>query len=180
MDYRGENVAAETQARTNQEMRGTRNINGAVQPCRVAGFTLVEVLAAMTAGSILVLCVGIMLYYGYQGWNRNSTSVDMQADGAAVMRTVDRYVRPAHAADITVASGSLSIQTTNGTVRVSKSGRNLVFDPNIAVSGNELNMIRGRVTSFTPSWQTNRVTITLVLDDGEENVSLTSAVTFRN
>jgi prepilin-type N-terminal cleavage/methylation domain-containing protein len=149
---------------------------------RTHGFTLVELLAAMVAGSVLVLSVGIMLNYGYRGWNRNSANVDMQLDGAAVMKTVNRYVREARAVDITVASGSLSIRNTNSmvTVRLYQSGSNLVFDPNTAVSGNEMTMIRGRVTSFTPSWQTNRVAVTLMLNQGSETVLLTSAVTFRN
>ena len=138
----------------------------------------------MVAGSILILCVGIMLTFGYRGWTRNSSNVDMQMDGAAVMKTVDRCVREATSNDIIEAvSGSLRIRLTNVTVRVLrlyKSGSDLVFDPDIAVSGNEVTMIKGRVTSFTPSWQTNRVAATLILNQGAENVSLTSAAWPRN
>jgi hypothetical protein len=136
----------------------------------------------MVAGSILILSVGSMLLFGYRGWSRNSANVDMQLDGAAVMKTINRYVREASATNITIptGSGSITIRTTNATVRVYQSGANLVFDPNTAVGGNEMNMVRGRLANFAPSWQTNRVAVTLILNQGNESVSLASATTFRN
>lgn len=150
---------------------------------RTQGFTLVEVLAAIVAGSLLILSVGIMLKYGYLGWIRNSTNVEMQCEGATVMRTVSRYVREAQDSGITATTGTLTIVPTNstGTKQFSlTSSSNLVFDSNTAVSGNDMILIKGRATSFITRKINGVVQVVLTIRQDTENVSFTNSVYFRN
>lgn len=144
------------------------------------GFTLVEVLAGVLAAAILVLVAGTMLYFSYMGWQRNSNQVDLQQDASAAMGVIARYARSAQPGGLSAGSGVLTMASSNGTVRISKSGNQLIFDPNTAISGNELALIPSRVTSFTPIATTNRVSVTLVMQDGDITATFTNTASIRN
>jgi prepilin-type N-terminal cleavage/methylation domain-containing protein len=147
---------------------------------RLRGFTLVEVLVAIVAASILVLTGGAMLYFSYLGWQRDTNAVDMQQDGSAAMLAITRYVRAAQPGGLTAGGGVLTITTSNATVRISKSGSQLIFDPNTGVGGNELALVPSRVVSFTPVAMTNRVGVTLILQDGDITAVFTNTASPRN
>ena len=67
---------------------------------RCAGFTLVELMMAMLAMSVLLLATGAMLVYSWLGWRRNMESVSMQRDAVIAMETIGREIRNSNISDI--------------------------------------------------------------------------------
>lgn len=71
------------------------------------GFTLVELLVAMLAFSIMILAVGLMLVYGWLGWRQTTHSVNMQRDAVLAMEQIAREIRTSNIADITHDSAGI-------------------------------------------------------------------------
>jgi prepilin-type N-terminal cleavage/methylation domain-containing protein len=81
------------------------------------GFTVIELLMGMLASSILALTVGLVIYYGWQGWLRNVESVSMQRDAMIAMRVIEKKIRNAADGSISWSVGTLKV--SNNTVYVS-------------------------------------------------------------
>jgi prepilin-type N-terminal cleavage/methylation domain-containing protein len=62
------------------------------QPSR-QGFTIVELMLAMTAFSILVLAVGSMLVFVWKGWRDYSEAVGLQRDAMVSIRLLNKEIR---------------------------------------------------------------------------------------
>jgi prepilin-type N-terminal cleavage/methylation domain-containing protein len=92
---------------------------------KAKGFTMIELIMAMLVSSILVLTAGIMLYYGWQGWSRNSIKMALQADAIYAMDILDRTIRPLKNADLSIdgtgaelwKSGSRFLYLSGGNIR---------------------------------------------------------------
>jgi prepilin-type N-terminal cleavage/methylation domain-containing protein len=69
------------------------------------GFTLIEVMVAAVAFSLLVVAVGSMLVFGYRGWRRNNDLVNMQRDASLTLMMIAREIRNGTYDDVTVGSG---------------------------------------------------------------------------
>lgn len=97
------------------------------------GFTIIELLIATLAFSILMLAVGSMLVFGWQGWYRYSDSVSMQGDAALATQMIAKEIRNASYVDISDGAG---ISFANSGISFSESGNNLVrSDGMIVVNG---------------------------------------------
>lgn len=59
------------------------------------GFTLVELMMASLAFSMLALAVGSMLVFGWQGWKRSNDVVGMQRDATLAMMMISKEIRNA-------------------------------------------------------------------------------------
>ena len=69
------------------------------------GFTLVELMVAALAFSILALAVGSMLVFGWQGWKRSNDLVEMQRDATLTMMMISKEIRNATFDEITDGAG---------------------------------------------------------------------------
>ena len=116
------------------------------------GFTIVELLVAMVAFSIMILAVGLMLIYGWLGWRKNTHSVNMQRDAVLAMEQIAREVRNSNIAEITDDAGG--IYFAPGIVRSN--------DVNILTT--DIAVFPGvNIEDFGVSYITNAVTVSFTL-----------------
>jgi len=146
----------------------------------VGGFTIVELLAGMVAASVLAIAVGSVLFYAYRGWTVSSESVDMQRDGTIAMLTLSKRIRAAVPSGVSVSGSDLSIARGGTTAVFRVTGADLLFDPNAAVSGDEVVLVDGRLSAFLPTPFSEGVRIQMQLTTGDENMAFDSVIGFRN
>jgi len=155
------------------------------RPEHNAGFTMVELLVALAAASILAITAGITLVYGYSGWCRNNAAVELQREATLAMYRLSRAVRGASATDVTTplagqSAEQLTIQSTE--FRVNE--EHLLYDPNTGIDGDEVVIIDGRLKTFTVTNLSTGTGVSIILELQNENsdeIAITSAIiTFRN
>jgi len=148
------------------------------RPEHNAGFTLVELIIALAAASILAITAGITVVYGYSGWRRNNAAVELQRDATLAMYRMSRAVREASAADVTTSASQLTIQPTE--FRVNVNGDCLLYDPNTGVEGDEVVIVDGRLETFTVTNLATGTGMSITLELQNENgneVTITNATT---
>ena len=69
------------------------------------GFTIMELLMAALAFSIMMLVVASMLVYAWQGWKRNTEIVNMQRNATIALMMISKEIRNATYDEITAGSG---------------------------------------------------------------------------
>ena len=147
---------------------------------RKNGFTIVELMVAMLSAALLAAISGAILFYAYTGWRRNTAAVELQRDGTVAIDMLARAVRHASASDVTISAGKMEVQKAASTVSFTASGSDLVYDPDTGSGGDEVTVIDGRLSEFTPTNALNGVGIRLVLEDGEETTQIDSMLIYRN
>ena len=151
------------------------------RPEHNAGFTMVELLVALVASSILAITAGITLVYAYSGWRRNNAAVELQRDATLAMYRLSRAVRGASANDVTTplagqSAERLTIQTTEFRV----DGDHLLYDPDTGIGGDEVVIVDGRLKTFTVTNLSTGIGVSIVLELQNENsdeIAITSAIT---
>jgi hypothetical protein len=137
--------------------------------------SLVELLVASVSASVLALTVGTLLVHGYVCMERNHVAVEVQRDGTFAMDMIGRAVRGAAAADVAVSSGRLTAAERS----FYASGSDLLYDPDTAVTSNEIVLVDGRVVAFLPVRLSNGVRVDLDLRDGEAGAKVSGTFGFR-
>jgi len=94
------------------------------------GFTLVELMVAALAFSILSLAVGSMLVYGWQGWKRNNDLVAMQRDASLAMMMISKEIRNAQYDEIVEGAG---ISFNGSGASFTESGNSIVHSDGMRV-----------------------------------------------
>lgn len=153
------------------------------RPEHNAGFTIVELIIALAAASILAITAGITLVYGYSGWCRNNAAVELQRDATLAMYRLSRAVRGASASDVNTplagqSAEQLTIQPTE--FRVNVNGDCLLYDPNTGVEGDEVVIVDGRLETFTVTNLATGTGMSITLELQNENgneVTITNATT---
>ncbi len=145
-----------------------------------AGSSLVELLAAMVAASVLALCFGSMLVFFHRSWQRNSTAVALERDAVAALDVIERHLRPLSSGAVTVHADGLVLDTGGGGESFRVAGRDLRFDPDTSRTGDEHRLIAGRVEQFVSTPFQGGLTVLLGLADGDERVVLQSSIRYRN
>lgn len=144
-----------------------------------SGFTLIELMMAALAFSILALATGSMLVFGWQGWKKMNDSVDMQRDASLAMYIIAREVRKSTIANITVGDTRLECISPNGEII-----EFTVMDGNLtmAVDGTfAMHLVRGQATSLKSEKTTDRsVELTLNLMAGRDPCQIVSTIYARN
>lgn len=113
---------------------------------RAAGFTVVEVIAALAAAAVLALTMGAVLFHMWRGWRANKAYSEMQRDGIVALRAIDRAVREGSPNRVSVVVDRLHVLTTNGLRRsFYAQGASLMYNPDqdgggvaIALASNRL------------------------------------------
>jgi prepilin-type N-terminal cleavage/methylation domain-containing protein len=141
------------------------------------GFTVVELLAAMMAGSILALTVGIVLVHGFAAWRANCQTVDLQREGSLAMKALGRAIRESPSTAVSVAADQVTIGTRR--FRRLPSG-DFIWDPDTAAAGDEVTVVQGRMTVLTNVLAPSGLSARMVLQDRSGRVVLEDAWAFRN
>ena len=150
------------------------------------GATLIELLVSIVAAGILVTTVGLMLYFVSRESTRTGAGVNMQADSRVTMQTLAHLIRGAIPGSVSVNTNGVLFVTDSANVIHSIYGNasNLVHDPDLSVSGNEIVLIDGALSNngFQVSVVGNLVQITLLLTAGDNTYqeTLKGAFTWRN
>lgn len=136
-----------------------------------AGLTLVELLAALLAASVLALTMGSLLWYASLGWRRTSEAVNLQRDMRVSMDTLTRMTR--HATNFAFSTGLVYTARYSGhsPASVYASGGSLYFDPNTATAGNTVTLSSGTVVRFSVAVATNMATVVLALQRTDTLIS---------
>jgi prepilin-type N-terminal cleavage/methylation domain-containing protein len=77
------------------------------------GFTLIELMVAMAAGTILILAAGIVMVTGQEAWDEAWKKVNLQRDASYAMLIMSRSIQAATSAAVDANGGTTLI--TNGT-----------------------------------------------------------------
>jgi prepilin-type N-terminal cleavage/methylation domain-containing protein len=152
-----------------------------------SGFTLVELIIAVTATAILVLTAGIMLQTTSRAIKRQSDMANLQRDMRVAVPVICRLARVANRTDVyptgtvfTVTNSSpnyLSIYRANASLVPSSSGNNLVYER----GGTKMVLSAGGVKTFFVSRATNSISFTLELTNASDSMLIASnSVFFRN
>ena len=154
------------------------------RPEHNAGFTMIEMLVALAAASILAITAGITLVYSHSGWRRNNAAMELQRDATLAMYRLSRAVRGASANDVTTplagqSAGRLTIQTTEFRV----DGDHLLYDPDTGIGGDEVVIVDGRLKTFTVTSLSTGIGVSIILELQNENgneITITNAtIAFR-
>lgn len=94
------------------------------------GFTLVELMVAALAFSVLALAVGSMLVFGWRGWKRNNDLVSMQRDATLTITAISKEIRNATFEEITDGAG---ISFSGSGISFNESGNKLMRGNSLAV-----------------------------------------------
>ncbi len=113
------------------------------------GFTLIELIISITAGTIVILAAGSMLFYGQKNWNNTWKRVNLQRDASYAMQRMSRSVKAGISAQVEGSGKGLKIFNKGGWLRFFLSPATSKF------------MLKGEVG------ETNFVTI---LDDNVEDL----------
>ena len=151
------------------------------RPEHNAGFTMVELLVALAAASVLAITAGITLVYSHSGWRRNNAAMELQRDATLAMYRLSRAVRGASGNDVTTplagqSAERLTIQTTEFRV----DGDHLLYDPDTGIGGDEVVIVDGRLKTFTVTSLSTGIGVSIVLELQNENsdeIAITSAIT---
>ena len=158
--------------------------------CGGRGFTLVEVMVAMTAAAVLALTMGALLVTSSRAWHDHWLIATMQGDASTAVAMIDAWVREAHPADITEPlAGSTSSRLTvgyrsiyRGTVSniYNAAGATLFLDPDTRTSGNEVKLSSCKVKYFTCSNATDFVSFRVALEASGETIDVSGQSYERN
>jgi len=149
------------------------------------GFTLVELLVYIFVSSVLVLTMGMILYFCFLNWHRSGSAVELQRDGSIAMDMFSRAIRPASGPGIQTLGSTLTIDPIPIIGQKGKSfyliGSSLWHDPDTATSGDEIELIKNKVStlSFTINSLLHSVNINMILQDSPETVTLNSSIGYR-
>lgn len=148
------------------------------------GFTLVELMVAAAAGSVLALTAGFLLFIASSILVRTSDHQGMQRDATFAMDIIERAAQSSKGSEISIASGQMTLATNHVRAATSRfysdSQGNLIYDPNLSVGGNEVKVVTGRLTAFSATVVSNRLWVILGLREDTKSMTLTNCVTFRN
>lgn len=82
------------------------------------GFSLIELMVAMVAFSVLTLVVGTLIVYSWMGWRDHTESVNMQRDAMIAMRIMAKEIRSSNISEVSGNEDSIdftaiSVRTTS-------------------------------------------------------------------
>ena len=145
------------------------------------GFTLVELMVSMLASSIIALTAGTMLFYGYVGWTKNNSSIEVQRDGTLVLDMLSRAIRAAAETNITMEVDGFRVATTDGEVAFLSSGNSLTYHYVANGLPEQMILVDERLALFSPSLVTNKgMRVDLRIQDAGQASQARAFFGFRN
>ena len=148
--------------------------------CRKRGFTLVELMVAMMAGTILALTMGMMLWQSTRGYMRCQQAVNLQRDLRATLDTVTRLARAATNMSFSTSLVFRADVSGRPPASVYPSGGSLYFDPNLGVGGDQIVLAQSCLETFHVAVGADGVTVAVGLRNAYEAASNRVIITSRN
>ena len=145
-------------------------------------FTLVEIIVGILLSSILLLAGGSLLFFMMSGRTQVDTQVALQRDAQAVMAYMHKVLREAAASEVTVVDDRLEVERDGVTEAFYAIDNDMMHDPDIGVVGDETALVQGSLSIFEVTQSTNPdfVSLRLVLEEGDFQTEMESAVAQRN
>lgn len=147
---------------------------------RRRGFSLVELLVALTAASILALTMGAMMWSATLSWKRTGQSVELQRDMRASMDVITRMARSATNMQFSTGLVYTAQFSDRSPMSVYVATNRLYFDPNTTVANNEVRLSSGQVNRFAVQFTGRTAIVTLSLRNSDDVVSNLVVLTRRN
>lgn len=144
------------------------------------GFTVVELLMTMLAGSIIALTAGLMLLISYRTWKSNNEYVDLQRQVTMAQTVADRWVREAAYWEVSATNAQLLIVSGGRVRRLARVDAALVYDPDTAVAGDELVIGSNTVDAFLVNVTPLGVKLDLKLSDNGMSAQMHTFLSYRN
>ena len=149
---------------------------------RRSGLTLVEMLVALAAASIVIIATAIVLVFGQQSYNRSWQQANLQRDAANTMLRIKQSIRNATNTQLDEDEMGIKIFRPTGWIRFRfEQGQN---DLRYQLEGEEeRTLLDGKVSDATfeidPSTH-KTVTVGLELTQGYCTTKMTSTTLMRN
>lgn len=145
-----------------------------------SGFSLVELLVALTAGSILALTMSMMLWQSTRGYVRCQDAVDLQRDLRASLDTVTRLARAA--TNMTFSTSLVFRADVSGrpSASVYPSGGSLYYDPNLSASGDQIVLAQSSLETFHVTLGADGIIVAVGLRSADEVASNRVVIASRN
>jgi hypothetical protein len=137
-------------------------------------------MVGLVAAAFLALVAGSMIYFTMLSWRRQLSAVDLHRDATVAADLIGRKLRAAPRRGVSAIGGVLQIAQGTGTVSFAAQGGDLVYDPDVSVSGNEHVLLHDHLVSFAPTVHYAWVTTRITLSDGDESVQVDTATYWRN
>jgi|GEM_PF-5054346 prepilin-type N-terminal cleavage/methylation domain-containing protein len=147
---------------------------------RRRGFSLVEMLVALSAASILALTMGAMMWSATLSWKRTGQSVELQRDMRASMDVITRMARSATNMLFTTGLVYTAQFSDRSPMSVYVATNRLYLDPNTTVANNEVRLTAGLVNRFAVQFTGRTAIVTLSLRNNDDVVSNLVVLTRRN
>jgi len=144
------------------------------------GFTAIELLMTMLAGSILALTAGLMLLISYRTWVANNSYMELQQQVSLTQAVADRWIREAAYWEVSATNGELLVFSDGQTRRLAQEGADLVYDPNISVSGDEIIIGSNTVDRFLINAAPLGVKLDLWLEQNDTKAEMHTFLSYRN
>lgn len=141
------------------------------------GFSMTELMVAMSATAVLALIVGSMLVAGWRSWTNSNSYVAMQRDASLAVRVIAREIRSS--TNLTIGTSQITCQNAFNTVRFVQSGSDL----NMEVDGSlQMQLIDGVLVSFSPELDASDGSVDLILNmaAGDDSSIISETVYPRN
>lgn len=142
-----------------------------------AGFTLVELMTAITAYSMLVIVAGVTVVALHRDLHRSRADLEAQRDFSVTRRRLEHAVRPASRPQVVATAGRLDVLTSSGTVSFVREGASLV---QYTAGGDAGTLVAGRLLQFDASVSNFTVTVTLAVRGETETNRVTERIAYRN
>jgi type II secretory pathway pseudopilin PulG len=146
------------------------------------GLTLMEILVALAAASIVILATAIILVFGQESYNRTWQQANLQRDAANTMLRIKQSIRNATSVQIDSDTLGIKIFRPTGwiTFRYVAGQHNLQYQ---LEGEEERTLLSGTVSNATFSTDTSShktVTVGLELTQGYCTAKMTSTTLMRN
>ena len=145
-----------------------------------AGFSLVELMMATAASSVLAVVMCGMLMSTVTTWRRTGSSLELQRDMRASMLTLAQMT---HAATSTTFTGGTTYTarfSDKSPASIYFSTNSLYFDPNTASAGDTVLLAQNNVNQFAVTITNSIVTIVLRLQNSNDAISNRVVLARRN
>jgi hypothetical protein len=158
--------------------------------CSRSGVTIVEILVAMLAATVLALTCSVMLEYCFRTLRANGDVVGLQRDIDITTRTLYRAIRSTRRHQVSLPTAGavgwrLNIDNTSfyragAGLTPSAGGNFLVYDPNTATGGDEQIMIGGTLQACSFSNSTDSIAISFAVASQSDRIQVDTDIHMRN
>ena len=145
---------------------------------RQKGFTLLELMMASVAATIVVVAAGTILFVGHTSWNKAWTKANLQRDASYAMLRMSRLIRAGASAQPDSDGKALTINTEAGQTRFFTVAE--AEKLTLKAEADAVTSMNNKVQDLQFNVEGNKVTISLTLKEGDVQTHFVSTATMRN